>query len=975
MSGVASTSVSSTNEIMLWHHRFGHSSFLYLKRLFPSLFDNKNTVSFECEICQLAKHTRMSFSPKVYIPSTPFSLIHSDILGPSKITTCHRKRWFLTFIDDHTRVTWVYLLHNKSEASHIFKVFHKMIQTQFQSQIRVLRTDNGKEYFNSILSDYLLENGIQHQSSCVDTPQQNGVSERKNRHLLEVARALMFTMHIPKYLWGDAILTATYLINRMPSRPINFETPLSVLSKTYPHVSKSNTLPLRIFGCTAFVHIHDHNRSKLDPRAIKTVFIGYSPTQKGYRCYCPKTKKTYISCDVTFFENTPYFSPTSLQGEKWDEACCSWDIHDLPLLDVKLDTAVSIPESTKISPPVIDPISPVLETRGDSTLSISKQPELQVYSRKKKSQANKEIMNPTHSHEDEPMVESHSPNESGKFSHIPDLDMPIALRKGVRSCTHHPISKFISYSNLSPSLHAFTSSLSSVFIPRSIEEALSIPEWKVAVLEEMHALRQNNTWSLVELPQEKNTVGCKWLFTVKYKADGSIERHKARLVAKGFTQTYGIDYTETFAPVAKLNTIRILLSLAVNSDWPLHQLDIKNAFLNGELAEEVFMCQPPGFEENLGSHTVCKLNKSLYGLKQSPRAWFDRFSKVIKEFGYVQGQADHTLFVKHAENEKITILIVYVDDIIVTGNDNKEVERVKQMMAKEFEVKDLGALRYFLGMEVARSKKGISVSQRKYTLDLLEETGMLGCRPSKTPVELGNKGKMLERGLVDKGQYQRLVGKLIYLSHTRPDIAFAVSLVSQHMHSPCQGHLNAVYRILRYLKRTPGKCLFFAKTNDRKVKAFTDADWAGSINDRKSTSGYCTLLWGNLVTWRSKKQSVVSRSSAEAEFRAMARGVCELIWIRRVLKELKIGFEEPMLLYCDNKSAISIAHNPVHHDRTKHVEVDRHFIKEKLDGNIIKLEYVPTSHQLADILTKGLSKQTHDFLEGKFGLINIYSQA
>ena len=195
------------------------------------------------------------------------------------------------------------------------------------------------------------------------------------------------------------------------------------------------------------------------------------------------------------------------------------------------------------------------------------------------------------------------------------------------------------------------------------------------------------------------------------------------------------------------------------------------------------------------------------------------------------------------------------------------------------------------------------------------------------------------------------------------------------MHAPCQGHLNAVYRILRYLKQTPGKGLFFAKTNDRKVKAFTDADWAGSINDRKSTSGYCTLLWGNLVTWRSKKQSVVARSSAEAEFRAMAHGVCELIWIRRVLKELKIGFEEPMLLYCDNKSAISIAHNPVHHDRTKHVEVDRHFIKEKLDGNIIKLEYVPTSHQLADILTKGLSEQTHNFLEGKLGLINIYSQA
>ncbi|KAL5787126.1 hypothetical protein ACOSP7_004075 [Xanthoceras sorbifolium] len=265
------------------------------------------------------------------------------------------------------------------------------------------------------------------------------------------------------------------------------------------------------------------------------------------------------------------------------------------------------------------------------------------------------------------------------------------------------------------------------------------------------------------------------------------------------------------------------------------------------------MSQPPGFEEKLGGKTVCKLNKSLYGLKQSPQAWFARFSTVIKKLRYIQGHTDHTMFVKHSEGEIVTILIVYVDVIIVTGNDPKEIEGIKQMMAKEFEVKDLGALRYFLGMEVARSKKGISVSQRKYTIDLLEETGMLGCKPSKTPIELGNKEKMFEGDPIDKENYQRLVGKLIYLSHTTPDIAFAVSLVSQFMHVPCQGHLDAVYRILRYLKRTPGKGLFFAKTNDRKIRAFTDADWAGSIDDRKSTSGHCTLLWGNLVTWRSKK--------------------------------------------------------------------------------------------------------------------------
>lgn len=470
----------------------------------------------------------------------------------------------------------------------------------------------------------------------------------------------------------------------------------------------------------------------------------------------------------------------------------------------------------------------------------------------------------------------------------------------------------------------------------------------------------------------KTTVGCKWVFTVKYNSDGSLERYKARLVAKGFTQTYGVDYSETFAPVAKLNTVRVLLSIAVNLDWPLQQLDVKNAFLNGDLEEEVYMDSPPGFEEKFGSK-VCKLKKSLYGLKQSPRAWFEKFTQSVRKQGYLQGQTDHTLFFKFSPDGKIAILIVYVDDIILTGDDVVEMNRLKKNLAAEFEIKDLGTLRYFLGMEVARSKRGVVVSQRKYILDLLEETGMSGCRPSDTPmdpnVKLWEKGKGAP---VDTGRYQRLVGKLIYLSHTRPDIAYSVSVVSQFMHSPYEEHLEAVYRILRYLKATPGEGIFFKKTNQR-IEVFTDADWAGSVNDRRSTSGYCTFVWGNLVTWRSKKQSVVARSSAEAEFRAMAQGICEILWLKQILEELKKPMEYPLRLYCDNKAAISIAHNPVQHDRTKHVEIDRHFIKEKIDDGIICLPFVPTNQQIADILTKGLTRHNFEHLISKLGMINIYA--
>jgi hypothetical protein len=286
---------------------------------------------------------------------------------------------------------------------------------------------------------------------------------------------------------------------------------------------------------------------------------------------------------------------------------------------------------------------------------------------------------------------------------------------------------------------SFVNKLSTVSIPNSVQEALTDPRWKAAMNEEIESLLKNKTWELVECPPGKRPVGCRWIFTLKYKANGTIERFKARLVAKGYTQTYGIDYTETFAPVAKINTVRVLLSLAANLDWPLQQFDVKNAFLHGELSEEVYMDLPPGcMIPEIHSQKVCRLKKSLYGLKQSPRAWFGRFTKSMIDFGYHQSNSDHTLFLKRKQ-DKITTLIVYVDDMVVTGNDPEERKNLQNYLSKEFEMKDLGPLKYFLGIEVSRSKKGIFLSQRKYTLDLLQETGMSACQPADTLVEEGLK--------------------------------------------------------------------------------------------------------------------------------------------------------------------------------------------------------------------------------------------
>lgn len=322
-------------------------------------------------------------------------------------------------------------------------------------------------------------------------------------------------------------------------------------------------------------------------------------------------------------------------------------------------------------------------------------------------------------------------------------------------------------------------------MPMNIQEALNDPNRNLVVMEKMTTLKENGTWEVGELPKNKKTVGCKWVFTIKCKADGSIERYKARLVAKGFTQTYGIDYQETFAPVAKINCIRVLLSITVNFDWPLYQLDVKNAFLNGELEEDVFMNLPPGFEANLRSNKVCRLKKSLYGLKQSPKAWFEHFGKAVTGHGLRQSQADHTIFYRHTSHDKMVVLIVYVD-IILTSNDEGEMKSLKGKLANDFQIKDLGMLKYYLGMEFATLKQGILINQKKYIVDLLQEIGLLGCRTVETPTETNLKLQAAkDTEIEDKEKYQRLVGRFIYLSHTRPDTAFVINIVSSIGSSSC----------------------------------------------------------------------------------------------------------------------------------------------------------------------------------------------
>lgn len=452
----------------------------------------------------------------------------------------------------------------------------------------------------------------------------------------------------------------------------------------------------------------------------------------------------------------------------------------------------------------------------------------------------------------------------------------LSLSPGTVKGTCYPLCNYLSYHRYTPLHQSFVAQITQVHEPCTYAEAAPYPEWQEAMNFELQALEANNTWTLTSLPPGKTPIDCRWVYKIKHRSDGSIERYKARLVAKGFTQMEGIDYHDTFSPTAKIVSVRCLLSLAAAQNWSIHQLDVNNAFLHGDLHEEIYMSPPPGFWRQ-GENLVCRLNKSLYGLKQAPRQWFEKFSIAMRSAGYVQSKADYSLFTRK-KGKSFTALLIYVDDILITGNDFMAISALKKFLNKQFRIKDLGDLKYFLGIEVSRSKNGFYISQRKYALEIISDADLLGAAPIDTPMERGL--KLSDKGdlLKDASRYRRLVGRLIYLTISRPDITYSVHVLSRFMHEPRKSHMEVALRVVRYLKKAPGQGLFFSSQSDLKLRAYCDSDWAGCPMTRRSTTGYCVFLGPSLISWKSKRQKTVSLSSAEAEYRAMTGACCELTW-------------------------------------------------------------------------------------------------
>ncbi|KAF5776249.1 putative RNA-directed DNA polymerase [Helianthus annuus] len=976
----------------VWHKRLGHASSMKLCQI-----ESLNDVSFDfqdnvCDACIKAKHTRSLFQKSSIKTNECFDLIHCDVWGKYRKPTTTHANFFLTIVDDFSRAVWVYLIKHKSEAGDCLMAFHKMVKTQFGKDIKRIRSDNGGEFVSNRMTNFYTEEGILLETTCPHTPQQNGVVERKHRHLLEMARALMFQASLPKRFWGECIQTACYIINRLPSKVIGNKTPYEIVFRKKPDYDR-----LRVMGCLAYYRSIETNGDKFEFRGRPGVFLGYPQGTKGYKIFDVEHGKIAVSRDVTFVEKVFPF-------EKLKTNNSNQDLFNVPEEDYEIifEEPYNSQKATQMDPhgpnigteeapgsgSMADATSPQREGLPIGLDNTRGQP--QDFLSPSANDGLDQTPAPTHSlgddaHETgERVVNEFLSTTRGKRTisqpsylkefHVnlpPSVDhtQPVTDQS---SSTVHSLANYVSYEKFSNSHKVFLTAITTHNEPKSFHEAMQDENWKLAMKKEIQALEENKTWTLEPLPEGKRAIDSKWVYKLKYKPNGEIERHKARLVAKGYTQMEGVDFHDTFAPVAKLVTVRTLLAVAVKKEWLIHQLDVNNAFLHGDLDEEVYMKIPQGFAKR-GETRVCRLRKSLYGLKQASRNWYHKFTSSLVDIGYKQSHADHSLFT-FKDGVNFVAILIYVDDVVITGNDATKIQETKQYLDNKFSIKNLGPLKYFLGIEVARTVDGLVLSQRKYTLDLLEDTGMLGCRPSPFPMEQGLKlDNCQESPKVDAQQYRRLIGRLLYLQATRPDIAYSVNLLSQFVSDPREDHLFAAHRILRYLKSSPGQGVFLPKHGGLHLSAFCDADWLGCQLTRRSRTGYLLLLGGAPISWKTKKQSVVSRSSAEAEYRSMASTVSEVIWMRWLLTDLQVVQDQATPIFCDNLAVKHIANNPVFHERTKHVEMDCYFIRERVESKDIFPLHIDTKQQIADLFTKPLGAQHLQILLHKLGVRDLHA--
>lgn len=869
-----------------WHRRLGHRTMnviesLQEKGLADGVSIHDCGIREVCEVCLKGKLSRLPFPTVTERKSKkPLDLVHTDLCGPMENPTPSGSKYFMAITDDYSRFCVVFLLRSKDETTSKIKEYVRRCENVFGRKPSIIRSDGGGEYTANVLQQFYKTEGIKAQYSTPYSPQSNGIAERKNRSLQEMANCMLLEAGLPKRYWGEAVLTAAYLQNRLPSRAVD-RTPYELWTGYKPDLSM-----LRVFGSEAYVHIPDGKRNKFEPKAKKMIFLGYSANHKGYRLVDVTTDQVTISRDVRFLEHG--VGPRRLEEHRIE----------------------NVTQSTKeIEEVFVEPES-----------------EEETFSEHEEAESFYED-----AQEDTPAEEC-----SGRTHRSTRGKMPSHLENFVVGKVTHDEE------------------------PNDHHEAMRVPEWRKAMQEEIEAHDVNLTWELVNLPENRKTIGAKWVFKLKRDETGKIIRHKARIVAQGYSQKYGDDYTDVFAPVTRQTTLRMMIAVAAKKGLVLKQFDVKTAYLNGIIEEELYMRQPPGFITPGQEGLVCKLRKSIYGLKQSARSWNRVLHAVLLKLGFMQCESDPCLYVSNSGNT--VYLLVYVDDLLIGSAEEAEIDRIFESLREEFDITPLGFVKHFLGYEIEKKENCYTLALTSYIRQLIVKFGMEEAYPAKTPMDTGYTSlNECSKPFSDKTRYRSLIGALMYLAvNTRPDVSLSAGLLGRKVENPNESDWAAAKRVVRYLKGTLDNKLQYGPGSGWELRGYSDADWAGDKQTRKSTSGFVFFYGGGPVCWTSKVQASVALSSLEAEYNALSLACQEAVWLRRLLSDFGEPQNEPTTLHEDNQGCISFATAERSSGRVKHIDTKRNFIRELKEQKAVRLIYCPSNQMVADALTKPLSSTHFD---------------
>lgn len=882
-----------------WHERLGHINTRSLKQLFSKELVGRVELTdceeFFCESCVYAKQHKLKFPPIERHVTKPGELVYSDVCGPMSVDSIGGSRYFVLFKDDSTSYCEVMFIKHKSDVYERFRDFIKKCSNKFGHEIKRVRVDNGTEFINHKMKELLSVNGIVLETTGIYTPEQNGRCERENRTIVESARAMLYTKDIPLELWAEAVNTAVYLLNRTPNSHTKDSTPYEKWTGKKPSLDH-----VKVFGSDAYLHVPDSLRKKLSKKGEKHVFVGYEGNSTNYRLYNTETGKIKVSRHVVFNENSSVTLPRQ----------------NTVLVNIKNNQ----------------------QDVNENDVAENKFPV-----------------------ENEPTPDVEEPETSKTFSQR-DLQQREKVEETERSKTYHlrqrqnlRLPEYLNSYEVENELN-----LTEFNIPLTYEEAMKSPErdnWKIAINEELESLEVNKTWELTTLPPGKKPVGSKWVFKIKSSPNKSNIRFKARLCAKGFSQVEGIDYNETFAPTTRYDTIRMLLSLAVQRKLHILQFDVKTAFLYGEIAEDIYMNPPPGV--NIGPEIVCKLRKSLYGLKQAPRCWNSKFNEFLNSIGLKQCQADKCVYQGKFDDE-LVILVLYVDDGLVLAKDRTVLEKILKQLECSFKI-CISEPDYFVGLEIKSDKdsESISISVSAFIERVLNRFNLTEANGHKIPADPNTCLTNREVEPMDEiVPYREMVGSLIFAATAaRPDIAYITNILSRNFNCYGKIHWNAAKRVLKYLKTTKDYGIKYTAAdnpqNNLVITGYSDADFAGDLEGRRSTTGYVFKANDNVITWRTQRQQCVTCSTTEAEYIAASEACKEAIWLKQFFSELGESVS-PIKLYVDNQSALKLIKNPVFHHRTKHIDVRYHFVRERYNNGDIDIEFIPSKMQIADVFTKAL---------------------